>query len=133
MERKCIERYQSYCKSLESLLGAKQRDMDDEFVLSGTVWKFSMTFDLAWKVMKDIVVKYHGLGNFASGSPRETLCAAADVGLTSDDKWMDMLTDRNNLIHDYDGQIALQKSTVILEEYIPLFVELKQTAAEYFQ
>lgn len=52
MERKYIERYQSYCKSMESLLRAKQRDMDDEFVLSGTVQKFSMTFDLAWKVIK---------------------------------------------------------------------------------
>lgn len=78
-------------------------------------------------------LKYHGLGNFASASPRETLRAAAGVNLISDDKWMNMLTDRNNLIHDYDGKIALQKSMTILEEYIPLFAEFQKTAAAYFE
>ena len=43
------------------------------FVLSGTSAKFSITFDLAWKVMKDILVQYYAITGFVTGSPREVL------------------------------------------------------------
>ena len=125
MERKYTERYQSFCKSLQGLERAKGRDLTDDFVLSGTIQKFSLTFDIAWKVMKDIVVKYYGINDFATGSPRETLRLAASVKLISDDHWMNMLSDRNNLSHDYDGTLAAQKVHVIIEEYIPLFQKFR--------
>ena len=35
--------------------------------------KFSITFDLAWKVMKDILVQYYAMTGFVAGSPREVL------------------------------------------------------------
>ncbi len=38
--------------------------MTDSFVLSGTSAKFSITFDLAWKVMKDILVQYYAITGF---------------------------------------------------------------------
>lgn len=41
MARKYIERYQSFCASLEGLKRARERDANDEFVLSGTIQKFS--------------------------------------------------------------------------------------------
>lgn len=131
MEGKFIERFRSYCRSLQGLEQAKKRDLTDDFVLSGTVQKFSLTFDIAWKVMKDIVVQYHGINDFATGSPRETLRAAASVKLISDDKWMSMLADRNNLSHDYDGRIAAQRVTAIINEYIPLFEEFRRNAEAY--
>ncbi len=55
MERKFMRRFQSYKKSLDALREARKRDMSDSFVLSGTSAKFSITFDLAWKSMKDIL------------------------------------------------------------------------------
>lgn len=54
MDEKFIRRFESYKNSLASLAEARERDMTDSFVLSGTSAKFSITFDLAWKVMKDI-------------------------------------------------------------------------------
>ena len=56
MDEKFIRRFESFRNSLDSLAEAKQRDLSDSFVLSGTSAKFSITFDLAWKVMKDILV-----------------------------------------------------------------------------
>ena len=53
MDEKFIRRFESFRNSLDSLAEAKQRDLSDSFVLSGTSAKFSITFDLAWKVMKD--------------------------------------------------------------------------------
>ena len=129
MVKKYIERYQSFCLSLESLKKVRKRDIRDEFVLSGTVQKFSLTFDIAWKVMKDMIVKYHGINDFATGSPRETLRLAASVRLISDDRWMQMLADRNALTHDYDGKLAQEKVHQIVDVYIPLFEQLKERVA----
>lgn len=44
MERKFMKRLQSYKNSLKSLSEARERDMGDSFVLSGTGAKFSITF-----------------------------------------------------------------------------------------
>ena len=47
--------------------------MSDSFVLSGTTAKFSIAMDLAWKVMKDIIVGYYEITDFVTGSPKEVL------------------------------------------------------------
>ena len=116
MAKKYIERYNSFKDSLSSLEKLKERDITDDFVISGAVQKFSLTFDISWKVMKDIITNYHGLSDFATGSPRETLKAAKSVGLIKDDIWLDMLFDRNNLVHDYDD--------------IPVFEEFNESAGK---
>ena len=61
MDEKFIRRFESYKNSLASLAEARERDMTDSFVLSGTSAKFSITFDLAWKVMKDILWQHYDL------------------------------------------------------------------------
>lgn len=55
MDAKFERRFLSFYNSLDALAEARQRDLSDSFVLSGTSAKFSITFDLAWKVMKDIM------------------------------------------------------------------------------
>ncbi len=131
MEDRYTERYNNYCKSLASLSEAGARDPDDSFVLSGTVQKFTLTFDIAWKVMKDIIVGYHKLQNFATGSPREVLRTAASVNLIEDDLWMEMLDKRNELTHDYDGSLARDCFETIVREYVPVFEKLREAALKY--
>ena len=46
MDEKFTKRYESFRNSLASLTEAKQRDMEDSFVLSGTSAKISNTLDL---------------------------------------------------------------------------------------
>lgn len=130
---KFINRYMSFCKSLEALEEAKLRDASDPFVISGTVQKFSLTFDISWKVMKDILVKYHGINDFASGSPRETLRTAASVNLIEDDIWLEMHKNRNDLVHDYDGELADTCFSIIVNEYIPVFNKFKNEAKKYME
>ena len=69
MDEKFIRRFESYKNSLASLAEARERDMTDSFVLSGTSAKFSITFDLAWKVMKDILWQHYEITDFVAGSP----------------------------------------------------------------
>ena len=58
MDEKFNRRFVSFTKSLDALAEARERDLSDSFVLSGTSAKFSITFDLAWKVMKDILIHW---------------------------------------------------------------------------
>ncbi len=52
MDEKFMKRKESFKNSLDALAEAKVRDLSDSFVLSGTSAKFSITSDLAWKVMQ---------------------------------------------------------------------------------
>ncbi len=126
MDEKYSKRYMSFCNSLDALSEARQRDLSDSFVLSGTSAKFSITFDLSWKVMKDILVQYYAITGFVAGSPREVLREAYKVDLISDDIWMEMLKVRNELIHDYDGDIMKEYCNKIVEKYIDLFYDFKE-------
>ena len=132
MERKSINRYNSFCKSLDNLAEAKGKDPSDMFILSGTVQMFNLSFDLAWKVMKDIITEYHGALDYPTGSPRETLRMAHSVGLIEDDIWMEMLRARNNLAHDYDGELAIKYFGKITSDYYLLMDDFRQKAAEYY-
>ena len=133
MDAKSINRFKSYCDSLEALRKALDRDLSDDFVLSGTVMKYSLTFDIVWKVMKDLAIQYFKVGDFATGSPRETLRVAASVMLIDDDAWMDMLNLRNDLAHDYDGKKAEESIDLILGIYLSLFDKFKGKAKEYYE
>lgn len=125
MDEKFDYRFKSYCKSLDALAEAKNRDLSDSFVLSGTSAKFSITFDLAWKVMKDVLIQYYFIIDFVSGSPRDVLRQSYKANLISNDKWMEMLQARNELAHDYDNEIVLLYCDKIINEYIDLFYEFK--------
>ena len=133
MDEKFTKRYESFRNSLASLTEAKQRDMEDSFVLSGTSAKFSITFDLGWKVMKDILVQYYAMTGFVAGSPREVLRESFKAELIQGDEWMDMLKVRNQLAHDYDGSLAENVFQKIVETYIILFERFRDENKKFYE
>lgn len=130
MERKFMRRFESYKKSLEALSKARERDMSDSFVLSGTSAKFSITFDLAWKTMKDILIEYYAITDFVAGSPREVLKKAFQAKMITGDVWMQMLEVRNRLTHDYDGEVVKANCRTIVDVYIGKLEEFQQWVDE---
>lgn len=133
MENRFIHRYNTFCRSLKNLEKSRSADPKADFVLEGTVLNFSLTFDISWKVMKDILVKQLDIMDFAVGSPRETLQQAFANGIIDDDRWIQMLQCRNQLAHDYDGTFASEKFQDIIKVYYPLFDKLKDTAEKYYK
>ncbi len=49
MAEKYINRYNSFCRSLNNLKKSKSADPAADFVLEGTIQNYNLTFDLAWK------------------------------------------------------------------------------------
>lgn len=127
MDEKFMKRYESFYNSLNALTEAKYRDMSDSFILSGIGEKFRITFDLAWKVMKDILIQKYAITDFISGSPREVLRASFRAELIQDDIWMEMLTIRNQLAHDYDGAIVKEYCISIVDIYIEQMKKFQKT------
>jgi nucleotidyltransferase substrate binding protein (TIGR01987 family) len=127
MEKSYTKRFEAFKKSLETLSSAGNEDKNNFFVLSGTIMIFNLTFDLAWKLIKEILKEDYGITDFPSGSPKETLKKARSVDLINDDTWLEMLDDRNELTHDYDYDSALEKYNKIIEKYIPLLQKFKNS------
>lgn len=130
MDEKFNKRFVSFCNSLDALAEARKRDLSDSFVLSGTSAKFSIAFDLAWKVMKDILVQYYAITGFVAGSPREVLRESFKANLISDETWMEMLKVKNQLAHDYDCDIVKEHCNTIIGTYIDLLYEFERAVKE---
>lgn len=133
MESKYFNRYESVCRSLENLRQSKGADMDNPFVLPATVQNFNLTFDLSWKVLKELLTQEFGITDFAASSPRETLRTAFSVGLIHDDRWMEMLRVRNTLAHDYDGVVAQRYFQEIVGDYFNLLEAMIRQAEQYYR
>lgn len=58
---------------MKNLEKSKNADPSADFVLAATVLNFNFTFDIAWKVMKDILVKQMEILDFAMSSPRQVM------------------------------------------------------------
>lgn len=132
MENKFINRYNTFCRSLKKLEKSRYADPHADFVLEGTVQNFNLTFDISWKIMKDILVKLLGVTDFAIGSPRDILQTAFTNGLIFDDEWLKMLRLRNQLAHDYDGTLAAEAFSSIISVYYDCFEKFQDHAAKYY-
>ena len=83
--------------------------------------------------MKDIITEYHGVLVHPSELPSEMLRMANGVGLIEDDMWLEMLRARNNLTHDYDGELAVTYFEKITSTYDDLMEKFRDRAAMYYQ
>lgn len=56
---------------------------NNEIYRTGIIGQFNLTFELAWKALKE-VLRLHGTEGADSGSPREVLQLGYKVGFVSD-------------------------------------------------
>lgn len=125
-----MKKLDAFDKSLEVLLRAeREKAASDEFYRSGVINKFNLTFELAWKAVRE-VLEIHGVSNFKTGSPREILKTAYQFNFLSDEKvWLDMLKSRNTIAHVYDETAALELTNAIFDNYMAALVNLREKIA----
>ena len=124
-----MKKFENYCSNLTVLSAADQQDLNNEFILGGIIDKFTIQFELGWKVLKELL-RYEGRGEANSGSPREILKTAFELyDFVDEELWLAMLKDRNSMNHIYDGQAARDLVQTILERYIPAFQLLRASIA----
>jgi len=121
-----MKKFDNYRKNLDVLRRSDQQDLNNEFIISGIIDKFSIQFELGWKVLKELLT-YEGIDAAKTGSPREIIKQAYQYyPCIEEDVWLEMLRDRNDATHIYNEEAAQQLVEKILHQYIGVFVSLEQ-------
>ena len=112
------QRYQNLKKSYTNLSKALALKEPDIFQRAGLIHFFSMTFELAWKTMKDFL---EDQGFTDVTTPRSAIKKSFEVELLQDGKtWLECLEKRNLMTHVYDEEIASEVETLIKNNYFPI-------------
>lgn len=100
---------------------------NDDIYRTGVIGQFSLTFELAWKAVQE-GLRAHGVGEAATGSPREILQLGYRYGFVDDPSlWQLMLKKRNASIHIYDEDEIDQILLLVRDSFIPAFTALEAT------
>ena len=127
-----MKKFDNFVSHLNVLERAKDEDINNEFIVSGIIDKFSIQFELGWKVLKELL-KYEGNSVANTGSPREILKVAYFVyDFIDEDTWLSMLKSRNDMTHIYDKKAAEDLVKIILKEYIPCFQKMKENVLKQY-
>ena len=90
---------------------------------TGIIGQFNLTFELAWKTIKDYL-EYMGISD-KTGSPRENIQLGFKHGIISDGElWIEIMLARNSLAHIYDEQQSREVYGNIKSKYIMAFEAL---------
>src|SRR5438874_1933768 len=89
---------------------------------AGMIQFFEMSFELAWKTVKDYLEEQ---GYADVKYPRTALKKGFETGLIKDGhEWLKLLEDRNITAHAYDEATVTQIERAIREKYYPLLKDL---------
>lgn len=121
------QRFENFDKSYKLLKKYSNQEITTELERAGIIQFFEMTFELAWKVLKD----YLESEGYMVKSPRETVKQAFQIGLIDNGHiWIDALSNRNLTTHIYDEELATKMTSEILNAYLPELDKLYNKLSE---
>lgn len=121
------QRFTHYKKAFSLLEQTMAIDRPSDAERAGLIQFFEMTFELAWKVLKDYLEEE----GFSTASPRDTVKQAFQAGLIGDGHvWMEALKDRNLTVHTYEEKLALAVEKRIRDSYFPTLAKLFRDFSE---
>ncbi len=114
------QRFQHYEKAYKLLERTLKIENLSEAERGGLIQFYEMTFELAWKLMKD----YLENEGYNIRSPRDTIKQALQAEVIENGYvWIDALEDRNLTLHTYDEEIANEVAGKIKNQYFPILKE----------
>lgn len=118
------QRFVNFEKAFLQLQKATELDNYDEIQRAGLIQLYEITFEQAWKVIKD----YLEAEGFILKYPREVIKQAFQSELIQNGHaWIDALEDRNLTVHTYEEEIAEKVKVAILDVYFVEFQKLYST------
>lgn len=89
----------------------------------GIIQAFEMCFELSWKTLKDYLQEK----GFQDSTPRDVLKRAFQEGIIQEGElWLRALESRNETVHIYDQEKAIEIETQVREKYFPLIKQLHE-------
>jgi len=120
------QRLENFGKALAQLGEACDQDDYSDLERAGLVQMFEFSFELAWKVLKDLLF-YEGHN---VKSPREVARKSFEMEyITEDDSelFLDAISKRNLLAHTYEEETAQEAENLIKNQYYPLLRRICDT------
>lgn len=127
-----MKKYENFCKALSNLKSCRKLTQPYSSIAeqTGIVALFEICFEQSWKLMKELL-EYHGYNTQKAGSPKLIIKSAYQCGMITDESgWLEILNTRNILSHTYDEKKAAETIKEILDKYISVFEDLKQSIDE---
>jgi len=119
------QRFSNFNKAMNHLENALQIEQPDLVQKAGIIQLFEMSFELAWKLLKDFLEEQ---GFQDVKSLRAALKKAFEIGLIEHGhEWMQFLEDRNLTSHTYDEEKATEMEQLIHHKYYPIMKALQTT------
>ena len=125
-ERRWQQRLDTFGTALAQLTNACDREGYDYLELAGLIKTFEFSFELSWKVLKDLLF-YEGHDVKA---PRAVIRKSFEVEYVDEsdcETLLDALDKRNLLSHAYLLDVAHEAETLIKERYHPALLRLQRT------
>ena len=109
---------QAFCRLQEAI----KQDKLNELERNGLIQRFEFTIELAWKVMKDFLEEK---GFAFKPSPKDTFRQAQEARyIDYAQSLIDALNMRNELSHDYDGELFKLSEIELRNEIFPAIEKL---------
>lgn len=121
------QRFENFEKSFRVLQKYVNQPIKTELERAGLIQLFEMTFELAWKVLKD----YAEAEGYNVKSPRQAIKVAFQMELIDDGHiWLNALAHRNLTTHTYNEDLAEKLTKEIKETYFPEIGKLYKSLSE---
>lgn len=121
------QRFENFEKTFKLLEKYSKEETKSELEKAGIIQFFEITFELAWKVLKD----YLEAQGFIVKSPRETIKQAFQIEIIEDGHlWIEALSKRNLTTHTYDEAFVEKFVEEIKQVYVPIFKTLYEKLSE---
>ncbi|PJG86051.1 nucleotidyltransferase substrate binding protein [Conservatibacter flavescens] len=131
VEKRSQQRFENYHKAVHHLKRAieENANTNSDLIKEGIIQRFEITHELAWKLMKDILIEAGERDVLAS---RIATKRAYNLGLINQGEvWMEMIESCNRTAHTYNELILETEFNKIIKQYLPLFIEFEQRAQDF--
>ena len=121
-----MKKLENFTNSLSILAEADFKLAEENDIYrTGIIGQFNLTFELAWKALKEIM-RLHSVEGAATGSPREILQLGYKIGFINDSEvWLLMLKKRYPAVHIYYEDEIDEMIMLIRDSFIPAFIVLR--------